>query len=187
MSSVDFSAYQDKYNLGKGDFRNFSEGIEKEWLISNGIGGYANATVIGSNSRSFSSLLNVSLNHPADRYTLLANISERISDDTGITNLATYHSISETYEGFRYLSHFSFGSYPEYTYQIGDMIIRKSIGMVYGKDTSVICYSVKNGSSRRKLYITPYFTCKTLGEVADPKALGLHSDEKSGTITIQVM
>ena len=37
MSSVDFSAYQDKYNLGKGDFRNFSEGIEKEWLISNGI------------------------------------------------------------------------------------------------------------------------------------------------------
>lgn len=184
MSSVDFSTYQDKYNLGKGDFRNFSEGIEKEWLISNGIGGYANATVIGSNSRSFSSLLNVSLNHPADRYTLLANISERISDDTGITNLATYHSISETYEGFRYLSHFSFGSYPEYTYQIGDMIIRKSIGMVYGKDTSVICYSVKNGSSRRKLYITPYFTCKTLGEVTDPKALGLHSDEKSGTITI---
>ena len=64
MSSVDFSAYQDKYNLGKGDFRNFREGIEKEWLISNGIGGYANATVIGSNSRSFSSLLNVSLNHP---------------------------------------------------------------------------------------------------------------------------
>lgn len=67
------------------------------------------------------------------------------------------------------------------------MIIRKSIGMVYGKDTSVICYSVKNGSSRRKLYITPYFTCKTLGEVTDPKTLGLHSDEKSGTITIQVM
>lgn len=29
MSSVDFSTYQDKYNLGKGDFRNFSEGIEK--------------------------------------------------------------------------------------------------------------------------------------------------------------
>lgn len=116
-------------------------------MISNGIGGYANATVIGSNSRSFSSLLNVSLNHPADRYTLLANISERISDDTGITNLATYHSISETYEGFRYLSHFSFGSYPEYTYQIGDMIIRKSIGMVYGKDTSVICYSVKTAAA----------------------------------------
>ena len=184
MSNVDFSAYQDKYNLGKGDFRNFNEGIEKEWLISNGIGGYANSTVIGSNSRSFSSLLNVSLNHPTDRYTLLANISERISDDTGITNLATYHSISETYEGFRYLSHFSFGSYPEYTYQIGDMIIRKSIGMVYGKNTSVICYSVKNGSNNRKLYITPYFTCKTLGEVADPMALGLHSAEKSGTITI---
>lgn len=116
-------------------------------MISNGIGGYANSTVIGSNSRSFSSLLNVSLNHPTDRYTLLANISERISDDTGITNLATYHSISETYEGFRYLSHFSFGSYPEYTYQIGDMIIRKSIGMVYGKNTSVICYSVKTAAT----------------------------------------
>ena len=43
MSNVDFSAYQDKYNLGKGDFRNFNEGIEKEWLISNGIGGYANS------------------------------------------------------------------------------------------------------------------------------------------------
>lgn len=28
------------------------------------------------------------------------------------------------------------------------------------------------------------FTCKTLGEVADPMALGLHSAEKSGTITI---
>lgn len=184
MGNVDFSAYQDEYHFGKGAFRSFNEGIEKEWLISNGIGGYANATIIGSNSRSYSSLLNVSLNHPTDRYTLLANISERISDDTGVTSLATYHSISETYEGYRYLSHFSFGSYPEYTYQIGDTVIRKSVGMVYGKNTSVVCYSVKNGNKNRKLYITPYFTCKSLGEVTYPSTLDLHSDVKDSTVTV---
>lgn len=164
MHTVNFSQYPDSYSYGKGTFRSFGEGIEKEWLITNGIGGYANQTIIGSNSRSFSGILNISINPPTDRYTLLANMSERIITDTNETiDFFTNKTISETYKGQKYLSHFDFSAYPTYTYQAEDFIMQKSIGMVYGKNTSVICYSVQNGISHRRLLITPFFAGKPLG------------------------
>lgn len=172
MQTVNYSHYPENYSFGKGSFRSFSEGIEKEWLITNGIGGYANQTIISSNSRSFSGILNISINPPTDRYTLLANISEKIiSEDNGPIDFYTNKTISETFEGQKYLSHFDFTAYPTYTYQAGDFIMQKSIGMVYGRNVSVICYSVQNGASESKLQITPFFAGKPLGTTVTSDSL----------------
>ena len=45
------------YKYGRGDFRTFDEGIEREWLMTNGIGGFANQSIIGANQRIFSGYL----------------------------------------------------------------------------------------------------------------------------------
>ena len=172
MITNEFTNYSKKYSLGRGYWRTYSEGIEYEWLITNGLGGNAALSVIGANTRTFSGLLNISLNPPADRYTLLANITERVvCDGQVVADFDTCRTIFETVEGQKYLNHFDFDAYPEMTYQYSDFTMKKSIGMVFGKNTSVICYTVKNGLKPRKVILTPNFTYKDLGATVNREQL----------------
>jgi len=43
--------------FGRESWRTFERGIEKEWLLANGIGGYASSTIIGANTRRYHGLL----------------------------------------------------------------------------------------------------------------------------------
>ena len=57
------------------------EGIKREWIISNGIGGFASSTIIGANIRKYHGLLIAALNPPTNRY--LTEQSWPIEDDEG--------------------------------------------------------------------------------------------------------
>jgi len=35
-------------NFGKSSWRTYEQGIQREWLLTNGIGGFASSTIIGS-------------------------------------------------------------------------------------------------------------------------------------------
>ena len=48
------------------------DGLKKEWIITNGIGGFCSSTVIGANTRRYHGLLIASLNPPASRYLILS-------------------------------------------------------------------------------------------------------------------
>lgn len=189
MIQNDFTHYPNKYSLGRSCWRSFDEGIEYEWLITNGLGGYAALSAIGANTRLFSGILNVSLNPPADRYTLLGNITERVvSEDGTVVDFDTHRTVFETVEGQKYLNHFNFDAYPEFTYQYSDFMMKKSIGMVYGKNTTVVCYTVRNGLRPRKLLLTPNFTYKVLGTAAIRDNLRFDKvlDGKTLTLTPQM-
>ena len=54
------------------------EGIKKEWIITNGIGGFCSSTVIGANTRRYHGLLVAALNPPASRYLILSKLDESI-------------------------------------------------------------------------------------------------------------
>ncbi|MDE7299252.1 MAG: amylo-alpha-1,6-glucosidase [Lachnospiraceae bacterium] len=66
------------YRFGRNAFRNFEEGTAREWLLTNGIGGYANSTVCGDSSRTFSAYLIASLYPPVDRVLVLAKTHEEL-------------------------------------------------------------------------------------------------------------
>ena len=53
-------------------------GITREWLITNGIGGFASSTIIGANTRKYHGLLVAPLNPPANRYVILSKLDEAI-------------------------------------------------------------------------------------------------------------
>ena len=180
---------QPYYTYGKSMWRSYLEGIEREWIITNGIGGYANLTVIGSNSRSFSGLLTTSFNPPTDRFTVLGNITECVyfesSDETyDVVDLSTNHLIDETVQGQKYLSHFDYDSYPSFTYQIQDCIITKKIGMAYGENATCICYTIKNGARPATFCATPQFTYKPLGNLVNPSDLQFSIAKETSRLTL---
>ena len=54
------------------------DGIKKEWIITNGIGGFCSSTVIGANTRRYHGLLVAALNPPASRHLILSKLDESI-------------------------------------------------------------------------------------------------------------
>ena len=91
-------------------------GLEKEWLITNGIGGFASQTVIGINTRKYHGLLVAPLVPPARRYVLLSKVDESIEID-GQEEII-YSNMGKTYitEGYKKLESFEKIYNPKFTY-----------------------------------------------------------------------
>ena len=53
-------------------------GITKEWLITNGIGGYGSSTILGINTRKYHGLLVAPLTPPARRHVILSKLDESL-------------------------------------------------------------------------------------------------------------
>ena len=60
---------------------NLENGLKKEWLVTNGIGGFASSTIIGTNTRKYHGLLVVPIIPPARRRLILSKIDESIIID----------------------------------------------------------------------------------------------------------
>ncbi len=124
----------------------YKHGIQKEWIITNGLGGYASSTIIGANSRTYHGLLVAALNPPVDRTVLLSSIDEEIIIGENIHRLSTHKYPNTVYPtGFEYLKHFSVDPIPTFVYRIGNVEITKRVFMVYGQNTTIIKYEVNNG------------------------------------------
>lgn len=64
--------------FGKSYWKSQEQGIQKEWLLTNGIGGFSCGTIIGMNARRYHGLLIASLKPPVDRFLILSGISESV-------------------------------------------------------------------------------------------------------------
>ncbi len=133
----------------------FEEGIKKEWIITNGIGGYASSTIIGANTRRYHGLLVAPLTPPARRFLILSKIDESIQIDEEKYDL--YTNIGKTYisKGYEFLESFEKEYVPIFTYKIKDVLVKKYVCMEYGKNTVTVLYRVFNTNHKTKLILTP--------------------------------
>jgi len=134
---------------------NLEDGCKREWVITNGIGGYASSTIIGVNTRKYHGLLVAPLTPPARRYVVLSKIDESIEIDEVKYDLYTNMCKNYISEGYRYLKCFEKDYIPVFTYDIDGVIVKKSICMEHGKNTVVVLYNIKNKSKKAKLTLTP--------------------------------
>lgn len=131
------------------------EGLTKEWIITNGIGGFCSSTIIGANTRKYHGLLIAPLTPPARRHLLLSKVDESIQIKD--RNYSLYTNICKNYisDGYLKLESFEKEYIPKFTYKVGDIIIEKSICMQYGKNTVCILYKIINANEDIKFTIAP--------------------------------
>ncbi len=128
----------------------------REWVITNGLGGFASSTDFGGmNTRRYHGLLIASLEPPRNRTLILSKIDESITIGKQEYNLYTNETNGLISEGHEYLKSFEKEIVPIYTYSIKDVIVEKSISMVYGKNAVVVTYKISNKRSKTKLKLTP--------------------------------
>ncbi len=130
-------------------------GITKEWLITNGIGGFASSTIIGANTRKYHGLLVAPLNPPANRYVILSKLDEAIEIRGKRYDL--YTNICQSYisHGYQYQETFEKDYYPTFQYKVQGIEIEKSICMEQNANTVGVYYKIKNGKYKSKLTLAP--------------------------------
>ena len=131
------------------------DGIQKEWIVTNGLGGFASSTIIGANTRKYHGLLIAPLTPPARRYLILSKVDESI--EIGGTKYGLYTNMGKDYisKGCKYQTSFEKEELPIFKYQVGDVEITKTICMKYGENTVGILYKIKNGKQPSKLTLAP--------------------------------
>jgi len=102
----------------------------REWLVTNGLGGYASLTNMHSNTRKFHGLLVASLNPPVDRWVFVSNCYDQILSEKEKYSLNPSHA------------KFSFSLFPMLTYTNNNVLLQKTFFMPYQQNTSIIKYDV---------------------------------------------
>ena len=134
---------------------NLETGIDKEWVITNGIGGFASSTIIGANTRKYHGLLIATLNPPASRFLVLSKLDESLEIRGKKYDL--YTNICESFisHGYKYQEEFEKDYYPTFKYNVNGVEIEKSICMEYNQNTVGVYYKIKNGRYKSKLTLAP--------------------------------
>lgn len=139
----------------------YSEGVSREWIVTNGIGGYASSTSIGANTRAYHGLLIASLSPPVDRWLLLSSLDETVN---GI-ELANHQYPGVVHpRGFMYLESFTAEPVPTYLYRANGIEVVKQIFMVHGENTTVVKYHISGDSHIR---IMPLVTSRCFHAVSE--------------------
>lgn len=134
---------------------NVDEGLKKEWLITNGVGGFASSTILGANTRKYHGLLIAPLTPPARRYLILSKLDESVT--IGNNKYDIYTNVGENYisQGFKYQVSFEKDYFPNFKYEVEDLKISKTICMEQGKEYVGVYYQIKNGKEPAKITIAP--------------------------------
>ena len=134
---------------------NLENAIDKEWIITNGIGGFASSTIIGANTRKYHGLLVAPIIPPARRTLILSKLDESVEIDGRKYDLFTNIGKSYISQGFKYQESFEKTYMPTFVYKVEDIEVTKTICMEHLKNTVCVHYKIKNGKSRSKLILAP--------------------------------
>ena len=123
---------------------------QREWLVTNGIGGFAAGTVAGLLTRRYHGLLVAALQPPLGRTLLVAKLEETVEYNSDRFDLATNRWATGTVEptGYRHIEQFRLdGSVPVWTFACGDALLEKCIWMQPGANTTYVRYTLKRASA----------------------------------------
>ncbi len=122
---------------------------QREWLVTNRIGGYASGTVSGLLTRSYHGLLLAVLEPPSGITLLLAKLDETVVYDSNSYPLHTNRWVNDVVSphGYKYLERFYLeGTTPVWIYACGDAKLEKRIWMQQGENTTYIRYKMLRGT-----------------------------------------
>jgi predicted glycogen debranching enzyme len=138
--------------------------LTREWLVTNGLGGYASGTVSGVATRRYHGLLIAALPAPLGRMMTLSHLSEKIRLANGREVLLGGDELSGSEHGTEdlslhgadYLTDFrlEFGL-PIWQYQVDGATIEKQILLPHGQNTVFVIYRLVDGQGPVRLKLLP--------------------------------
>lgn len=139
------------------NLNSFDELTDREWLVTNGLGGYASSTLAGANSRRYHGLLVAAQNPPTNRQVLVSKVEETLLTEQGVVALSSNRYGEFVHpQGWQHLVSFERLPLPTWVYQVTEHQITKTVYMVQNANTTVVAYQ-NQGKTAITLQLMPLF------------------------------
>ncbi len=127
-----------------------AEASAREWLETNGIGGFASSTIVGLDTRRYHGFLMAATKPPLGRVLLLSKLEATLLIDTARFELSTNQYQGAIHpRGHLYIDSFRLDPYPVFTYVVDGIQIEKSVFLVHGENTVVVRFAILSDPGRR--------------------------------------
>ena len=141
-----------------------------EWIETNGLGGWASSSLSGCNTRRYHGILVAATKPPTERTVLvnkftvyLENKNNKLDEIIVLNDEWTHLSTNKfrdalSPQGYVHINEFKKDLFPEFTYEVNGVVIKKTIAMLHGENTTVIIYNVLQAPSSFTLQLMPLIT-----------------------------
>lgn len=136
----------------------------REWLVTNGLGGFACGSILGIPMRKYDSLLNAALKPPFGRTTLLNYVADAlILSDGREVSLSSVRIKGQAEPSYPPLAGFRLESnLPVWLYEFEDIHLEKTIWMAHGQNTTYVRYHLLKAKGPIDIRWRPYIHFRTL-------------------------
>jgi predicted glycogen debranching enzyme len=130
-------------NFDKNICQDLEAGLSREWLETNGLGGFACGTIAGANTRRYHGLLTAALNPPGGRMLLLSKLEETLVFGDRRIDLSTNEYAGAIYpKGYLALTGFRPDPFPAWTFEVDGVRLEKAVFMPQGSNTVQVEYKL---------------------------------------------
>ncbi len=149
-------------HLGRERLLDLDDALATEWLVANGLGGYASSTVLSANTRRYHGLLVAATNPPTGRRVLLAKVDGEIEVDDGervALSTNEYHDGTISPTGYLHLEQFWLdGTLPHWRWRFRGAHLERALAMAHGENTVVLRYRLLAADAPLTLRLAPFVT-----------------------------
>ncbi len=130
----------------------------REWLVTNGIGGFASSTVIGCNTRRYHALLCAATQPPLGRIVLVNKADEALTVGGRSFELGCNQYPGAIHPaGYQFLREFKLDPLPRWTYQVPGAVLERTMWMPRGENRTIVRYRLLEGQPVT-LTVRPFVT-----------------------------
>jgi predicted glycogen debranching enzyme len=169
--------------------KDFAASTSREWLETNGLGGFSSSTIIGLNTRRYHGLLTAATKPPVGRIVMLSKLEETL-----VIGGRRYELSANQYpggvhpQGFQYQTGFRLDPFPLFTYEVEGLLLEKSVFMVQGQNTTVVHYELQSTNTEHesvRLEVRPLIAFRDYHSTThENSALNPRVDTEDGITTI---
>ncbi|MCW5937919.1 MAG: glycogen debranching enzyme family protein [Fimbriimonadaceae bacterium] len=143
------------YRLEGARCRDFSQSSRTEWLLTNGLGGYAMGTVSGANSRRYHGHLVAAIRPPTERIVLLAAIEAYATIADQVFGVSTNQYVGAVHpQGYSLLESFEVGDHAEWRFRLAGQALAKRLKPHDGANAVTVEYR-NHGDTPIQLTLRP--------------------------------
>jgi len=140
--------------------------IQREWLIGNGIGGFASGTACGMNTRKYHGLLVAAMAPPVRRLVILSRVDETVRvDGSSVEISCNEYPQAISPQGYKFLRAFSPDPFPRWAYQSDSFTLEKSLRLVPGENTVCVTYTLLTATKPVEVELRPLLALRPIHEL----------------------
>jgi len=154
-------------SLDRAAIGDFDRASQREWLETNGLGGWASGTLSGAHTRRYHGWLIAATKPPVGRRLLVSKLAETVvlADGRRIELDANAFPDAVHPRGFERLERFERGIFPLFSFRTKDFLLKRTVAGIAGENTTVVLYELVEAGGPVGLELRPFFAGRDIHEL----------------------